>query len=97
MSKAKASWAGMAVNAIKLGVSAPAVMALRMAKVSKGGAAARRESRRMVSEKMKAAFDTSIDAAWSIGSGKARQVPARTIAFYQKRVGENLRRLSKLG
>ena len=83
----------MATNAIKLGVSAPAVIALRIAKVSKGGAAARRESKRMVSEKVKAAFDASVDAAGSIASGKARQVPARTIALYQKRVGENLRRL----
>jgi hypothetical protein len=46
---------------------------------------------------MKAAFDTSVDAARSIASGKARQVPARTIALYQKRVGENLRRLWKRG
>ncbi|ACK49851.1 conserved hypothetical protein [Methylocella silvestris BL2] len=97
MSKAKASWARMATNAIKLSVSAPAVIALRMAKVSFGGAAAKRESKRMVSEKVKAAFDTSVDAAWSIASGKARQVPGRAIAFYQKRVAENLRRLSKGG
>ena len=93
----KASWARMAVNAVKLGVSVPAVIALRIAKVSKGGAPARRESRRMVGEKMKAAFDASVDAAGSIASGKARQVPARTIALYQKRVGENLRRLWKRG
>jgi len=97
MSRAEGSWAEMAINAIKLGVSAPAVMALRMAKISKGGAAARRESKQMVSEKMKAAFDTTLNAAGSIASGKARQVPARSIAFYQKRVAANLRRLSKLG
>jgi hypothetical protein len=51
----------------------------------------------MVGEKMKAAFEASVDAAGSIASGKARQVPARTIAHYQKRVGENLRRLWKRG
>jgi len=43
----------MAMNAIKLGGSAHAVIALRMAKISKGGAAARQESKRMVSEKMR--------------------------------------------
>lgn len=85
------------MNAIKLGASAPAVVALRMAKIFKGGDAAKRESKRMVSEKMKAAFDASVDAARSTVSGKAGQVPARTMALYQKRVGENLKRLLKLG
>lgn len=94
MSNAKGSWARMATNAIKLSVSAPAVIALRVAKLSKGDAAAKRESKKMVSEKMKAAFDTSVDAAWSIASGKAQQIPARAMALYQKRVGRNLKRLS---
>lgn len=96
MRKAKTGWSKTAVDAFKLGTSAPLVIALRMAKIAKGGAAGKRESKRMVAEKMKAASDAGLDAAHSILTGNARQVPARTLSLYQRRVGENLRRLLKL-
>jgi hypothetical protein len=66
-----------------------------MAKLAKGGAAAGRESKRMVDEKTKAAFDANADAVRSVLSGKALQIPGRTLALYQKRVTNNLRRLLK--
>jgi hypothetical protein len=95
MRRRRTSWPKIADDTIKLGASAPAVIALRLAKLAKGGPAAKRESKRMVDEKMKAAFDATADAGRSIFFGKAFQVPARTIALYQKRVGNNLRRLLK--
>lgn len=97
MKKRKAPWASIVSNAIKLSVTAQTVIALRMARLAKGGAAARRESKRMVDEKIKAAFDANADAARSIASGKASQVPARTVALYRKRVQANLRRLRRQG
>ncbi|MCI0736136.1 MAG: hypothetical protein L0Y50_07670 [Beijerinckiaceae bacterium] len=80
---------------LKLSAGAGAVVGLRMAKLAKGGAAAQRESSRMVSEKVRAALDAKLDATRSISTGKAHLLPARMIALYQKRVAENLRRLSK--
>lgn len=93
MRRRKIAWPGHAMKTFRLGASAHTVIALRLAKLAKGGPAAKRESKRMVDEKVKAAFDAGIDAARSIASGKAHHVPARMIALYQKRVGNNLRRL----
>jgi hypothetical protein len=90
-----ASWLKIVGSAIELGATAQTVIALRMAKLAKGGAAARRESKRMVHEKIKAAFDANADAAQSVLSGKALQIPKRTLALYQKRAKNNLRRLLK--
>jgi hypothetical protein len=95
MQNSKATWSKNASNAIRLGASAQAVVALRMATLARGDAAARREGRRMVEEKIKTAFEANADAARRIVSGKALQVPARTLAPYQKHIGNNLRRLLK--
>ncbi|HXW70390.1 MAG TPA: hypothetical protein VEK34_02945 [Methylocella sp.] len=82
-------------NSIKLSASASTVIALRMMKLAKGGSAAKRESKRMVDEKIKAAFDANVDAARALAAGKGAQIPTRTLALYQKRVQRNLQRLSK--
>lgn len=71
------------------------VVGLRLAKLGKGGAVARRESIRMVEEKLAAAFDANAEAVKSIASGKAHRAPERVLALYRKRVAANLRRLSK--
>jgi hypothetical protein len=68
-----------------------------MLKLARGGAAAKRERKRMTDEKIKAALDAQAGAARSIMTGKALLIPARTLALYQKRVGQNLRRLLKKG
>ena len=95
MRRRKTSWPKIASDTLKLSASASTVIALRLAKLAKGGAAARRESQRMVDEKLKAAFDANADAARSIATGKALHVPGRTLTLYQKRVANNLRRLLK--
>jgi len=95
MKRRKALWSKMVFDAALLSASVPAVIGLRMAKIAQGGAAAKRESKRMVDEKIKAAFEANADAAQSILSGKATRVPGRTLALYQKKVGRNLRRLLK--
>ena len=59
---------------VKLGVSANHVIALRMAKLARGGAAARAETKLMVDEKVRAAVDANIEAARSIMTG---HVPSR--------------------
>ncbi len=95
MKRTKAYWSKMVFDSARLGASVPAVIGLRMAKLAQGGASAKRESKRMIDEKLTTALEASADAAQSILSGKAGRVPMRTLALYQKRVASNLRRLLK--
>ena len=93
MKKGKAAWRKTTGDIFSLSVNAPLVMMLRMAKIARGGAAAKREGTRMVDEKLKAASDATLGAARSALTGNANRVQARTLALYRKRVASNLRRL----
>ncbi len=87
-------WAKLMGGAFALGLDAGTVVGLRLAKLGRGGAAARRESVRMVEEKLKAAFDASAIASRSIVSGEAHRAPERVLALYRKHVAANSKRLS---
>ena len=89
------NWTRLLTDSVKLGVSANHVIALRMAKLAHGGAAARAESRLMIEEKVKAAMDANIEATRGIMTGQAHLAPTRVLSIYQKRVHKNLSRLSK--
>jgi hypothetical protein len=89
------NWAKLLTDSVNLGVSANHVIALRMAKIAHGDAAARAESKLMLDEKVKAAIDANIEAARSIMTGQAHLAPSRALSVYQKRVHKNLSRLSK--
>ncbi len=89
------NWTRLLTDSVKLGVSANHVVALRMAKLAHGDAAARAESKLMLDEKVKAAVDANLEAARSIMAGQAHLAPARALSVYQKRVHKNLSRLSK--
>jgi hypothetical protein len=89
------NWTRLLTDSVKLSVSANHVIALRMAKLAHGDAAARAESKLMVDEKVKAAIDANIEAARSIMAGQAHLAPTRALSIYQKRVHKNLSRLSK--
>lgn len=64
------------------------VIWLRCMKLAGGGAAAPREARRMVSEKLAVAAQAAAGAM--LGAS-----PGRTVKRYRKKVRANLRRLSK--
>jgi hypothetical protein len=89
------NWARLLTDSVKLGVSANHVIALRMAKLAHGDAAARAESKLMFDEKVKAAVDANLEAARAIMTGQAHLAPTRALNIYQKRVHKNLSRLSK--
>jgi hypothetical protein len=91
------NWTKLLSDSVKLGVSANHVIALRMAKLAYGDAAARAESKMMLDEKVKAAIDANIEAARSVMTGQAHLAPSRALSVYQKRVHKNLSRLSKRG
>jgi hypothetical protein len=95
MKKKNTAWRKITGDTFSLSVNAPLVMMLRMTKIARGGAAAKRESTRMVDEKLKAASDATLGAARSALTGNASRIQARTLALYRKRVASNLRRLLK--
>jgi hypothetical protein len=95
MKRKMPNWTRLMTASVKLGVSANQVIALRMAKLAHGGAAARAESKLMLDEKVKAAIDANIEAARSVMTGHAHLAPSRALSVYQKRVHKNLSRLSK--
>src|SRR5262245_32789950 len=95
MKRRKTFWSKMVLDSARLGASIPAVIGLRLAKLAQGGVSAKRESKRMLGEKIKTALDANTDAVRNIVLGKAGRVPGRTLALYQKKVGNNLRRLLK--
>jgi hypothetical protein len=82
-------WTGAAEGA-RLAFEAQQVIAMRMRKISAGGAAARTEATRMMTEKVAAAAEAA--AILTMG-GSARKVLRR----YRTHVRANLQRLNKSG
>jgi len=89
------NWTKLLADSVNLSVSANHVIALRMAKIAQGDAAARAESKLMLDEKVRAVLDANIEAARSIMTGQAHLAPTRALSVYQKHVHKNLSRLSK--
>lgn len=88
-------WARISFDLWSLGIDASAVVALRIAKMAKGGAGAEAEGRQMVLEKMDSAFALQEQAfagalGWSVPGAATK-----TIAHYRTKVRANCRRLSK--
>ncbi|MDK2766123.1 MAG: hypothetical protein KYX69_00245 [Sphingomonas sp.] len=80
-------------DAWSLGWESAAVIGLRAAKIAQGGPEAQRETERMVSEKMTAAFELQM----AMMSGAMGVSPATTtrkaLAHYRRKVRANARRL----
>jgi hypothetical protein len=89
-------WLTLSFNLPRLGFEAQTVMALRIMKLAAGGAAAQRETARMVSEKGAAAVEAGLAAATLAAAGKKHPAIGRkVIGGYRKRVRANRRRLSR--
>lgn len=95
MRKHNNPWPKLFFDTLALGMSANTVIALRVAKLARGGAAANSESKRMVAEKVTAAAEAGLKAAGGMATGKPERAAGHAIAVYQKRVNANLRRLTK--
>lgn len=76
------------LNLLSLGAEASQVVWLRSIKVAAGGPAAKREARRMVTEKVIAGHTEGLRL--SMGASAAS-----VVAGYRRRVKANIRRLSK--
>jgi hypothetical protein len=81
-------WLGLGFATAQLQFEAQRVIALRMAKLAAGGAAAQAEAMRMVNEKSAAAAE----AALIVAAGGS---PKKVIRRYRTRVRANARRLTR--
>ncbi len=80
------SWIRLARNTAMLSLESHAVIALRLARLARGGRAARREADLMISEKIKAMTEAS--ARLALGAS-----PNEIVRGYRKKVRANRRRL----
>ena len=81
-------WMKLSSDMMQASFEAQRVIALRMAKLAKGGAAAETESHLMVTEKMTAAME----AGAALASGKS---PQSVVRRYRTIMRANQRRLSR--
>jgi hypothetical protein len=86
---------GPAVDAARLAAEIPAVIALRLAKLSLGGPAAATEAALMVNEKLHAAATAGLMAAAAFGRGQADGDAAAILRLYRRKVAANRRRLGR--
>lgn len=82
------NWARLAVETGLLAWEAQQVIALRLAKIALGGAAARREQRLMAAEKLAALQETALEVATG---ATARSI----VKGYRQKVRRNRRRLTR--
>lgn len=82
------SWLRLGFDTVRLGMEAQTVVALRLAKLSLGGAAAQIEAQRMVTEKVEAAAE----AAMTLAAGGTAE---RVVRDYRRKVRANAVRLSR--
>jgi hypothetical protein len=84
------------IEAARFGFEAQCVMALRLTRLAAGGALARREANRMVTEKATAMIEAQLAAATAIASGRgSRNAARRVFGTYKRAVHRNRRRLSR--
>ncbi|HMK89805.1 MAG TPA: hypothetical protein VK446_09265 [Methylocystis sp.] len=95
MRRKRPNWTKLVTDSMKLGFDANRVVALRLAKLARGGASAKAESRLMVAEKIKAVMDAQNAAARSLLLGQSHLAPERALSVYKKRVRKNLTRLAR--
>jgi hypothetical protein len=93
MSRKQSSWLRLSFDFWRAGFEAQQVVALRLAKLARGGASATNEASRMGLEKIVTAVEAQQVAATALLTGKAAQIPARTVALYRRKVRANRRRL----
>ncbi len=89
-------WIAFSFQAVRLGWEAQNVIALRLLRLAGGGARARAEASRMVTEKFATGANAQTAAVSAAISGaSAPKVATRALKVYKKRLKANKRRLSK--
>ena len=90
------AWFVLSTQALLLGYEAQRVMALRFMRFAAGGALARSEANRMITEKVQALGEAQAAAAIAtIKRRDSRHVATKVLSVYKRRVRRNRRRLAK--
>ena len=90
------AWLALSTQAARMCWDAQAVMLLRCLRVAQGGAKARVEAQRMITEKAAALVEAQVAAtAATLKRKKKHQVAKKALAVYARRVRRNRRRLAK--
>jgi hypothetical protein len=90
------NWFSVSSQTAMLALEAQIVIALRLMRIAAGGALARSETSRMVTEKVQALGEAQTVAAVGSVTGRNRRHIAKKIAgVYRKRVRGNRRRLTR--
>jgi hypothetical protein len=89
-------WLALSFKTFQLGLEAQSVIALRMMRLSSGGAGAKAEMSRMVTDKAAAMAEAQAVATMAVATGRKDHVVAgKTLNVFRKRVRANKRRLSR--
>lgn len=89
-------WRAWSVKVFQMGIEAQSVIALRMLRLTSGGARMEAEASRMVTEKIAAAAEAQAVAAVAAFGGRPPHVVAnKALRVVKKRVRANKRRLSR--
>jgi hypothetical protein len=94
-----AAYCGLAWQGTRMMIDAQSVIALRLAKIAQGGAAAEAEAALMVNEKLTALMQSHAIAGKamlrSLQTGESRDSTRQILGLYQRRVAANRRRLGR--
>ena len=90
------AWFALSTQAARMCWEAQTVMLLRGLRMAQGGAKARAEARRMVTEKVAAIAEAQVAATVATLKGsKKHRVAKKALGVYARRVRRNRRRLTK--
>lgn len=78
-----------------LGMEMNAVIGLRMLQIATNDPKAQAEAQLMITEKMMALTTAQTRYAIDVMTGQAHNAPARTVAFYRRKVRANRKRLTR--
>ena len=88
------AWLALTFQTAQLGLDAQRVVALRLMRLSGGGAAGATEARRMVADKMAALSEAQFAAAAAVLTGDSHRLANKLLRVFKKRVRANRNRLA---
>ena len=88
------AWLALTFQTAQLGLDAQHVVALRLMRLSGGGAAGATEARRMVADKMAALTEAQFAAAAAVLTGNSHKLANKLLRVVKARVRANRNRLA---
>lgn len=88
------AWLALTFQTAQLGLDAQRVVALRLMRLSGGGAAGATEARLMVADKMAALSEAQFAAAAAVLTGDGHKLANKVLRVFRKRVRANRNRLA---